>query len=62
MPKKKPAGGSKNTPSSRAGGNPPPLSDKLIAQLQGVVSAAQRERLSQPTSPASEVRPPRNNP
>jgi hypothetical protein len=29
-------------------GTPPLLGDKLIAQLQGAVNAAQRKRLSQP--------------
>jgi hypothetical protein len=58
MSKKPRAGRSKNAPSSKVCGTPPLLSDKLIAQLQGAVNAAQRERLSQVTFPGSAARPP----
>jgi hypothetical protein len=45
MSKKPNAGRPKNGDALKAFGTPPLLSEKLIAQLQGAVNAAQRKRL-----------------
>jgi hypothetical protein len=51
MDKKTNGGGSK-PPRLHAGESMPPLlSEKLIAQLQGAVAAAQRKRMSKPIKP-----------
>ena len=46
MAKKLNAGRPENQEAPKAFGTPPLLSEKLIAQLQGAVSAAQRKRQS----------------
>jgi hypothetical protein len=45
MAKKLNAGRPENQEAPKAFGTPPLLSEKLIAQLQGAVSAAQRKRV-----------------
>ena len=47
MAKKTNGGGSKHSRSNPAESTPPLLSEKLIAQLQGAVAAAQRKRMPQ---------------
>jgi len=50
MSKRTSDSGSKNSPPEIAEPAPPPLSEKLIAQLQGAVSAAQRKRNPEPVA------------
>jgi hypothetical protein len=52
MSKKPNADGPEHRDALKTFGTPPPLSEKLIAQLQGAVHAAQRKRSPQSERPA----------
>jgi hypothetical protein len=49
MSKKTPIDRSKQSASNAGEPTPPLLSDRLIAQLQGAVNAAQRKRMTHPS-------------
>jgi hypothetical protein len=51
IPKKADDGNTKKSRLLSGGPIPPPLSEELIAQLQGAVSAAQRKKISQGRQP-----------